>query len=116
MKKILVLLAVISLASCKKVSSDSITISKEEYNKLNSGLNIQKYPKPFSIQNDDGGDLAGVSGIVLGTDGHEYLSSYHRSERCLTHYIDCELCTQRRIEFENSVISALINNKKDSLR
>lgn len=116
MKKILILLAVLSFASCKKVSSDSITISKEEYNKLNSGLNIQKYPKPITFQGDETEDLAGESGIVLGSDGHEYLSSYSRSERGLTHYVDCELCVQRRIDFENSIITALINNKKDTLR
>lgn len=115
MKKILLIVAVLSLVSCKKADSDTITITKEEYQKLNSSINLQKYPKPFALQND-GGDIAGESAILLGTDGHEYLSSYHRSERNLDHYVDCELCTQRRIDFENSIITALINNKKDTVR
>lgn len=114
MKKILLVLALITLASCKKVDSDTITISKEEYKKLNS--NAQKYPKPFSIQGDDGGDLDGISAIVLGSDGHEYLSSYHRTERSLTHYVDCELCVQKHIDFENIIIGELIKLKKDTIR
>jgi hypothetical protein len=107
-------LAVLFLASCKKSNSDTITISKEEYQKLNS--DIQKYPKPFSIQGNDGGDLESISGIVLGSDSHEYLSSYHRTERVLTHYVDCELCTQRRIDFENLIIGELNKIKKDTIK
>jgi hypothetical protein len=42
MKKILLVLALITLASCKKVDSDTITISKEEYQKLSS--EIKTYP------------------------------------------------------------------------
>jgi hypothetical protein len=103
MKKILLVLAVLTLASCKKVDSDSITISREEYQKLNS--DIQKYPKPFSIQGD-----------VLGSDGHEYLSSYHRTVRSLTHYVECELCTQRHIDFENSIINEIIKLKKYTIK
>lgn len=115
MKKIILVVAVMLLASCKKVDSDTITISKEEYQKLNSGLDIQKYPKPISFDGSEIDDLAGISGIILGSDGHEYLSSYSRSERGLTHYIDCELCTQRRIEFENSIIRELIK-KNDTIK
>ena len=112
MKRILLMLALVCLASCKK-AEDSIVISRDEYNQLKN-KEVNPYPKPITFQYSD--DLNGESGIILGSDGHEYLSSYDRSERTLTHYVDCELCTQRRIDFENIIIGELIKLKKDTIK
>ncbi len=110
MKTIILVLAIVCLASCKK-AEDSIVISRDEYNQLkNKEVNL--YPKPITFQYSK--DLSSISGIILGSDGHEYLSGYDRSERSLSHYVDCIKCEQRQIEFENRIIQAI--HYKDTIK
>lgn len=110
MKKIILVLAIISLASCRK--STDVIISQEEYNQLkNQDVNV--YPKPFTYDDNDISD--GDAGILLGSDGHEYLqtnNSFH--SETFTHYVDCIKCPQRQQEFENRIIQAI--HYKDSTK
>jgi hypothetical protein len=111
MKKIILVLAIISLASCKK-AEDSIVISRDEYNQLkNQEVNV--YPKPFTY--DDTDIPAGDAGVLLGSDGHEYLQSNSgMNSENLSHYVDCIKCAQRQEEFENRIIRAI--HYKDSVK
>jgi len=90
MKK-LVFLFVLSLTillfSCSE--QETITIDKKDT------LNV-KYPKRFKLyfRNDLGFNN---DGIVLGSDGHEYLIiDAHRNSQSVSHYIECEKCLQAR--------------------
>lgn len=74
---------------------DNVTISKTEYQKLKGDTVKSKYPKPFKLQ-DEGLGYDRPSGIVLGSDNHEYLVIWYNSNACnVEHYIDCELCESR---------------------
>lgn len=78
------------VSSCK--NDDNVTISKTEYRKLKGDTVKSKYPKHFKLF-DDGLDYNTPSGIVLGSDNHEYLVIWYNSNACnVEHYIDCELC------------------------
>ena len=93
MKKILTILILLSLlaSSCR----DNVTISKEEYQKLKGDTLRSEYPKPFKLQ-DGGLGYDNPSGIVLGSDKHEYLVIWYNSNACnVEHYIDCKLCEGR---------------------
>ena len=93
MKEIIKYLLLITiLASC---GNDKIQISKEEYNKLKGGTIKSKYPKPFKLY-DDEMSYSNNEGIVLGSDGHEYLVIYWRSDgQSIMHYIECEKCFKK---------------------
>lgn len=95
MKKILLLIiAMFTLASCVE-NSDTVEISKEEYKQLKGDTIKPKYPKPFKLYTDGLGNFE--DGIVLGSDQHEYLVlEKGSSSRIVEHYIDCELCQNRR--------------------
>ena len=93
MKNLLALFLVLAFIGCS--SDDTVTISKDEYNKLTKDSIIDIYPKPFKINlnwirfNKD-------DGIVMASDGHEYLvisgSTYSRN---VEHYIECVKCSKR---------------------
>jgi hypothetical protein len=92
-KTILFSIITLTLFSCG--SNDTITISKKEYKRLIGDTITSTYPKPFKIMFDDEIDWDG-NGIVLGSDGHEYLLIYKLNDRCnIEHYIDCVKCIER---------------------
>jgi hypothetical protein len=98
MKKTLLLIgAMLLLVSCEK--SDTVEISKEEYNQLKGDTVRPKYPKPFELYDKGMTTYSLDNGIVLGSDQHEYLitNDGYNSEN-IEHYIDCELCQKRREE------------------
>ncbi len=112
MRKFILILSLVAIfASCKR--SDTVVISKEEYNNLKGDTIKPKYPKPFELFPD------GLSnydeGVVLGSDHHEYLiTAFKTSSRSVEHYVDCELClTRKKEEFEE--LKYLISTLKDSL-
>ncbi len=111
MKRIILVLALVCLASCKK-AEDSIVISRDEYNQLkNQDVNV--YPKPFTVDDELIGDR--YSGILLGSDGHEYLQTNHGlNAETLIHYVDCIKCVERQQEFENRIIREI--HYKDSIK
>jgi hypothetical protein len=111
MKRIILVLALVCLASCKKADND-IVISREEYNQLKN-QDGHMYPKPFAF--DDKDIPSGGSGILLGSDGHEYLETNEGyNAETLTHYVDCIKCAQRQQEFENRIIREI--HYKDSIK
>ena len=91
---VLMLLMALIFTSC----NDNVTISKDEYNKLKGDTLKSEYPKPFELYTEGlswGGDTN--TGIVLGSDNHEYLVWNYGSYSCnVEHYIDCKLCKSRK--------------------
>jgi hypothetical protein len=78
------------VSSCE----DKVTISKDEYDKLKGDTLKSEYPKPFKLHTE--GLDYGNSGIVLGSDKHEYLVVGYGNYGCnVEHYIDCKLCIDR---------------------
>ena len=77
----------ITLTSC----NDNVAISKTDNQELNGDTLPNKYPKPFQLHTED---LAtNQTGIVLGSDNHEYLVINYCTNKCnVEHYVDCELC------------------------
>ena len=95
-------------------SSDTVEISKEEYEHLKGDTIKPKYPKPFKLFTDDLGNFA--DGIVLGSDQHEYLvNDVGSSSRTVEHYVDCELCAVRTQQYKEELYR-LITTLKDSVR
>lgn len=89
MKKILLTTIILILTSC---TSDSVQISKEEYNRL-KGINPTKV-KPFKLYTE--GLKYHQDGIVPGSDKHEYLiTNFSSNQQGTEHYIDCEYCLKR---------------------
>lgn len=90
---VLMLLMVLIFTSC----NDNVTISKDEYNKLKGETLKSEYPKPFKLYTEGlswSGDTN--TGIVLGSDNHEYLVWNYGFHSCnVEHYIDCKLCKGR---------------------
>ncbi len=92
--KNLILICSFILFSCG--NSDKIEISKEEYNQLKGGEQA-KYPKSFYLDTSELGTFSSSSGVILGSDGHDYLVLYKNSNAMnVEHYIDCELCIKRK--------------------
>jgi hypothetical protein len=83
MKKIIAFICFISLSSC---NSDTVTIPKDEYNRL-KGIKAKEYPKYYVIYGSNH-DWQ----IVLGADGHEYLENDSFEAYVLTHYPGCKKC------------------------
>jgi hypothetical protein len=87
-----IILFILSLISC---GDNSVTIPKEEYEKLTKDTLSPKYPKPFELFNYDNGVFSYNDGIFLGSDGHEYLVTRFDRSRSVEHYIDCVKCIER---------------------
>ena len=93
-KTLIIILFVLTLISCGG-DDNSVTIPKQEYQKLIGDTIKPIYPKPFTL-NADGLRSTGDDGIVLGSDGHEYLViNYQNSSFNVEHYIDCVKCIER---------------------
>ena len=93
MKKILLTLILLFLVVSCTTSTEQVTISKEEYQKLKG--DTSEYPKPFKLHTE-GLSSYSSDGIVLGSDKHEYLVWNYGSHSCnVEHYIDCKLCKER---------------------
>lgn len=91
-KILIIILFVLTLISCSG-DDNSVTIPKQEYQKLIGDTIKPIYPKPFTL-NTDG--LNREKCIVLGSDGHEYLViNYRNSSLNVEHYIDCVKCIER---------------------
>jgi len=87
MKNILIILTLF-LFSC----NDSVTISKEEYNKLKGDTVKPEYPKPFKFREPSFGANWANWAIVLGEDNHEYLVNNKGDGFGFIHYPDCKKC------------------------
>lgn len=71
---------------------DNVTISKDEYNKLKGDTLKSEYPKPFKLYTEglSRSSYDNDTGIVLGSDNHEYLVWNYGAYSCnVEHYIDC---------------------------
>ena len=83
--KRLILLALL-ITSC---STDDVTITKEEYNRL-------KGIKPPVIRNVTFPKDASASmldwKIITGSDGHDYLENNGNSGFIMMHYVECKKC------------------------
>ena len=89
---------ILTLISCGNDDS-VVTIPKQEYQKLIGDTIQPTYPKPFKLY--DNVMAYTDDGIVLGSDGHEYLViSYGLNWENVEHYIDCVKCIKRS---QNSV-------------
>jgi hypothetical protein len=83
------------VVSCE-TSTEQVTISKEEYEKLKGDTLQSEYPKPFRLYTEGLSSYSNGDGIVLGSDKHEYLVWNYGSHACnVLHYIDCKLCKER---------------------
>lgn len=90
------ILFVLTLISCSG-DDNSVTIPKQEYQKLIGDTIQQIYPKPFKLNfNSINNTTNDNTGIFLGSDGHEYLVIYkYTSSVNVEHYIDCVKCIER---------------------
>ena len=90
MKKLTLTSSLFLLFSCG--NNDTVTIDKQEYNRL-KGVKSSEYPKDFKIITSMN---CFTSGVVLGSDGHEYLITDKCSNgQNVDHYVDCKLCAKR---------------------
>lgn len=95
MKKIILSLFILTSMGC---NSDTLEISKEEWQMLKGDTIKSKYPKPFKLYRDD--LELGEDGIVPGSDGHEYLVINNRLRSMnVEHYIECERCQRDTSRF-----------------
>lgn len=91
---VLMLLMALIFTSC----NDNVTISKDEYNRLKGDTLKSEYPKPFKLYTEGLSSYDNDTGIVLGSDNHEYLVwNYGSYSYNIEHYIDCKLCKGREI-------------------
>jgi hypothetical protein len=114
MKKTLIILSIIALVSCKKVPNNeqTLVITVDEYNRLKDGTAVS-YPKPFEYIDYDDLIENGKSGIVLGTDGHEYIVNKKGFDReTFVHSPECPKCEAKLKE----IIYQLATKPKDSVR
>ena len=83
MKKLITILSVLFLFR----NNESITISKEEYNKLKKDIESTKL-----IQINEKGNTREYR-ISVGSDGHEYMTNCINCDwKVLIHYPDCKKC------------------------
>jgi hypothetical protein len=85
MKKVVLISSLFLFFSCG--NEETVTIDKQEYNKL-KGIKPSEYPKKITI---DGRDWD----ITLGSDGHEYCDNNRGKAYVCFHYVDCKLCAKR---------------------
>ena len=91
MKKLMILATLFLVMACKK--ADTVEISQEEYKVLKGDTIKPKYPKVFELYTD--GLQYYDNGIVLGSDGHEYIiTNYDAHSENVEHYIECEKCAE----------------------
>ena len=109
MKKVLLAISLITiLASCE--GGDKVVLTQDEYNELVNKPN-PKYPKPFELVGYD--DFNGNSGVLMGSDQHEYLVINKRySGEVVEHYVDCELCAARKEQERARLIMDITLPKK----
>lgn len=87
MKNIIIILGSLFLYSC---NNDRVVLSQEEYRELKNEP-IPEYPKHFELYY--GGLEYYETGIILGSDNHEYLVTNADSKyETVSHYVDCKLC------------------------
>lgn len=107
-RKIFFAFIIIALVSCG--DDNEVVLSKEQYQKLIGDTLKPTYPKPFELFRD--GLKFGGDGIVLGSDGHEYLiidNNWSSSkEGTIEHYIDCVKCIERSKKTYNDTIQDTI--------
>lgn len=89
MKNIVIILTLF-LSSC----NESVTISKEEYNKLKGDTIKSEYPKHITIYTSITEKFNDLSGdVYLSSDGYEYLTiNIGDNSQTVEHYIDCKKC------------------------
>ena len=88
----------LAIVLCFTSCNDNVTIPKAEYEKLIGDTLKSEYPKPFKLH-IEGLGWEKTSGIVLGSDDHEYLVWNINSNSCnVEHYIDCKLCETRLLK------------------
>lgn len=91
MKKLIKLLLIgLIVSSCS--DSNSVTIPKEEYNKLKSDIIKPEYPKSFKFKEPSFKANWVNYAIILGEDNHEYLVNSGGNSFVLIHYPDCKKC------------------------
>lgn len=77
----------------------SITIACKDVKPSDGNIIVSEYPKPFKLYYTQG-IKQGESGIVQGSDKHEYLIiDYGYSNQSISHYVDCELCLSRKLNY-----------------
>lgn len=92
-KTLSIIIFVLTLISCGD-DDNSVTIPKQEYERLIGDTIHPIYPKPFKLYDGDIG--FGDDGIVLGSDEHEYVVTNNRlNSKSVEHYIDCVKCIER---------------------
>jgi len=95
-----IILFVLTLTSCTDYYN-KVTIPKLEYQMLTKDSLNPVYPKPFELYYYNIKDYE--HGIVLGSDGHEYLVLYTGGHsKNVEHYIDCVKCIERS-KFQDSI-------------
>lgn len=95
----LLLVIIISLALLSCGDNNKVTITKEEYSKLTGDTTKNQYPKYFEIDYTGLSVLKQQSGIVPGSDNHEYLvTNYGRYDMNVEHYIECVKCKKLKQE------------------
>lgn len=86
--KHLLLATVVFFIGCR---DNTVTLSKEEYNKLVKKDTVKPlYPKSIKI-----GDRFDWE-IILGSDGHEYCNNDGGNAYVCFHYVDCIKCKNKK--------------------
>lgn len=98
----MILATLFLVMACKP--DDTVEITREEYKVLKGDTIKPKYPKAFELYTD--GLQYYNNGIVLGSDGHEYIiTNYGEHSENMEHYIECEKClttkSSRRIVYSD---------------
>ncbi len=73
--------------------TDTVTLSKDEYNQLKGGKKSE-YPKPYKIYDYTDHEWE----ILLGEDGHEYLKNDGYNSFVLIHFPSCKICVKDSIK------------------
>lgn len=96
MKYLLFLFFLVGFISCN-LDNNTVTIPKDDYEKLIGGTNKPYKPQLIRIQNYLG-EFQDFY-IVKSSDGHEFITNDVRSQymdnKILTHSPSCELCKQK---------------------
>lgn len=115
MKKLFIILGVLTIVSCKKAPNNERTliITVDEYNRLKDGTAVQ-YPKPFEFIDYEDLIGNGKSGIVSGSDGHEYIVNKKGFDReSIIHSPECPKCKEVK---HNDLLTIINELRKDSIK
>lgn len=118
MKKLLIACSIaILLSACKRVpDEDSVILTKKEYDILTQ-TKPSEYPKPFYIMDYDALNRDDDGGILMGSDGHEYVITRNGyDDESQSHYIDCKVCMARQQHLEDLLMEVIKNTTKDSIK